>query len=157
MKLIFWSIGSKHEVYVKDGIEMFTKRINNYYSVEWKIMSPPKNAAAMEETIQRDAESRMLLDAIDPNDFIILLDERGRALSSPDLADLIQQRANAGTKKLHFIIGGAFGVNDALRKRANFTWQLSRLVFPHQLVRLILSEQVYRACTINKGEKYHHI
>jgi 23S rRNA (pseudouridine1915-N3)-methyltransferase len=156
MKLAFWSIGSKHDPYVKEGIDMFTKRIENYYKAEWKIMSPPKNAAAMDENMQRDAESNLLFDAIDPIDYVVLLDERGKMLDSPGLARLMQERANNGAKKIHFIIGGAFGVNDKMRKRADFVWQLSKLVFPHQLVRLILSEQVYRACTINRGEKYHH-
>ena len=157
MKLVFWSVGGKNEPYVSDGIDMFSKRIDHYFKTEWKVVSPPKNAASMEEQLQRDAESRLLQEAIDPIDFVVLLDERGRMLDSPGLADLLQQRANNGAKKMHFIIGGAFGVNDALRKRADFVWQLSKLVFPHQLVRLILVEQVYRACTINRGEKYHHI
>jgi 23S rRNA (pseudouridine1915-N3)-methyltransferase len=156
MKLIFWTIGSKHESFVKDGIEMFSNRIDKYYSCEWKIVPPPKHAASMEQSILRDAESKVLLDAIDPVDYIILLDERGRMLDSPGLANIIKERALNGAKKIHFLIGGAFGVNDLLRKRADFVWQLSKLVFPHQIVRLILAEQVYRACTIIRGEKYHH-
>ena len=111
----------------------------------------------MEENMQRDAESRLFLEAIDPVDYVVLLDERGRMLDSPGLAGLLQERALNGAKRVHFLIGGAFGVNENLRKRADFVWQLSKLVFPHQLVRLILAEQVYRACSINRGEKYHHI
>ncbi len=157
MKLVFWSVGGKHEPFVKDGIEMFTKRVEKYYSCEWKIVAPPKNAAALDENLLREAESRMLLESLDPVDYLVLLDERGRMLDSPGLAGIIQERANNGAKRIHFLIGGAFGVNEALRKRADLVWQLSKLVFPHQLVRLILAEQVYRACTINRGEKYHHI
>lgn len=157
MKLTFWSVGGKHEPFVKDGIEMFTKRVERYYNCEWKIVSPPKNAAALDENQLREAESRTLMDSIDLVDYVVLLDERGRMLDSPGLAAIIRERANNAAKRIHFIIGGAYGVNDALRKRADFVWQLSRLVFPHQLVRLILCEQVYRACTILRGEKYHHI
>jgi 23S rRNA (pseudouridine1915-N3)-methyltransferase len=157
MKLIFWTIGGRNEPYVKEGIELFTSRIEKYYPCEWKIISPPKNAASMEENMQRDAESRLFLEAIDPVDYVVLLDERGRMLDSPGLAGLLQERALNGAKRVHFLIGGAFGVNENLRKRADFVWQLSKLVFPHQLVRLILAEQVYRACSINRGEKYHHI
>lgn len=156
MKLVFWTIGSKHESFVKEGIELFTRRIEKYYPCEWKIVPPPKHAAAMEENMLRDTESRMLLDALDPTDYIILLDERGRMLDSPGLAGIIQERGVNGAKRIHFLIGGAFGVNDQLRKRADFVWQLSKLVFPHQLVRLLLAEQVYRACSIIRGEKYHH-
>ncbi len=136
---------------------MFTKRIEKYYPCEWKIVSPPRNAATMEENMQREAESRLLLEAIDPADYMVLLDERGRMLDSPGLACLLQERALNGAKRVHFLIGGAFGVNETLRKRADCIWQLSKLVFPHQLVRLILAEQVYRACSIIRGEKYHHI
>lgn len=157
MKLIFWTIGGRNEPYVKEGIGLFTARIEKYYPCEWKIISPPKNAASMEENVQRDAESRLFLEAIEPSDYVVLLDERGRMLDSPGLAGLLQERALNSAKRVHFLIGGAFGVNEMLRKRADFVWQLSKLVFPHQLVRLILAEQVYRACSINRGEKYHHI
>ena len=157
MKLIFWSVGGKHELFIQEGIEMFTARISRYFTCEWKIVSPPKHAAAMEEAILRDTESRMLLEALEPTDYVILLDERGLMLDSPGLANLIQERATNGARKIHFVIGGAFGVNESMRKRADLVWQLSKLVFPHQLVRLLLAEQVYRACTIMRGEKYHHI
>ena len=89
-------------------------------------------------------------------DDLILLDETGKQLSSEDLAKFIQARANGSTKNIVFLIGGAYGVSEAVKKRANYTWSLSKLVFPHQLVRLILDEQVYRACSINRNEKYHH-
>jgi len=157
MKLVFWTVGGKNEPFVKEGIDLFSKRIERYFPCEWKIVPPPKNAASMEENMQREAESRLLLEAIDPVDYVVLLDERGRMLDSPGLANLLQERALNGAKRVHFLIGGAFGVNEDLRKRADFMWQLSKLVFPHQLVRLILAEQVYRACTILRGEKYHHI
>ena len=86
-----------------------------------------------------------------------MLDERGKNLQSEELAKVLQKRNNDSTKQVIFLIGGAFGVSDEVIKRANFKWSLSNLVFPHQLVRLILAEQVYRACTINKNEKYHHV
>jgi 23S rRNA (pseudouridine1915-N3)-methyltransferase len=90
------------------------------------------------------------------DDYLISLDERGKNVSSEDISILLQQRANDRTKKLVFLIGGAYGVDDIVSRRANFTWSLSKLVFPHMLVRLILAEQVYRACTILRNEKYHH-
>jgi 23S rRNA (pseudouridine1915-N3)-methyltransferase len=157
MKIIFWSVGGKHEKYIQEGLEDFTKRINYYYPCEWKIVSPPKNAASLGVDDQREAESKILLAAFDPIDYLILLDERGRMLSSPRLAEIIGERALNGAKKIHFIIGGAFGVTEEVRKKADMVWQLSQLVFPHQLVRLILAEQVYRACTILRNEKYHHV
>lgn len=156
MKIIFWSVGGKHASYVQEGISDFTGRINHYFPCEWKLVAPPKNAASLSEVDQKDVESRALLAAIDPVDYLILLDERGKMLSSTKLAELVGERALYGAKKIHFVIGGAFGVNDDVRKRADLVWQLSQLVFPHQLVRLLLAEQVYRACTILRNEKYHH-
>lgn len=157
MKLIFWSIGGKHDNNFLKAIEDYSSRINHYYGCEWKLLALPKNAATMDLEAQKNAESIMLLKNLDPVDYVILLDERGKMISSPDLASIIEQRAVNGAKRIHFVIGGAFGVNDAVRHRADLVWQLSKLVFPHQLVRLILVEQVYRACTILKGEKYHHL
>lgn len=156
MKLIFWSVGGKHEAIFAPAIEEFSKRIGHYFSLEWKIVSSPKNAASLSYDELKEAESKLLLQALDPVDYVVLLDERGKMLTSPGLAAVLQERAVNGAKKVHFVIGGAFGVNDEVRKRADLVWQLSKLVFPHQLVRLILAEQVYRACTINRGEKYHH-
>jgi 23S rRNA (pseudouridine1915-N3)-methyltransferase len=156
MKILLWSVGSKHSSYIQEGVEEFTGRINHYFPCEWKLVAPPKNAASLTQAEQKDHESRALLDALDPIDYVVLLDERGKMLTSLRLSELIGERALNGAKKIHFVIGGAFGVNDELRKRADLVWQLSQLVFPHQLVRLILVEQVYRACTILKNEKYHH-
>jgi 23S rRNA (pseudouridine1915-N3)-methyltransferase len=87
---------------------------------------------------------------------LILLDEKGKMLSSPGLANLIQQKANQSAQKIIFLIGGAYGVDETIQQRANFTWSISELVFPHMLIRLMLAEQIYRACSILANEKYHH-
>jgi len=156
MKLVLWSIGKQNESYVKEGVEEFTGRINRYFPCEWKIMAPPRNAATMSEAEQKEVESKTLLENMDPVDYMVLLDERGKMLTSPALSKMISERAVNGARRIHFVIGGAFGVTDAVRKRADLVWQLSQLVFPHQLVRLILAEQIYRACSILRNEKYHH-
>lgn len=156
MKIHFWSVGKGHESYVLAGIEEFTRRIKHYYPVEWNLIPAPKNAAMLSEMDLRQREGETILGFLQPDDYLVLLDERGKMLSSETLAALIQARANESTRKLIFLIGGAFGVSEAIMKRANFKWSLSALVFPHQLVRLILAEQVYRACTILRNEKYHH-
>ena len=157
MKIELWSLGKSHDDYVKTGVEMFTKRINNYYTVEWKIISPPKNASNLPTSILMEKEAEQILTALKKDDFLILLDETGKMLDSPALAEMIRKRADQATKVLVFLIGGAFGVTPQVRARANFSLSLSKLVFPHQLVRLIMAEQVYRACSINNNEKYHHI
>jgi 23S rRNA (pseudouridine1915-N3)-methyltransferase len=110
----------------------------------------------MEESELKVEEGRQILSRLQSGDCLILLDERGKLLSSPDVAKMIAQKANQGMSKLVFLIGGAYGVSEDVKARAQFIWSLSPLVFPHMLVRLILSEQLYRACTILRNEKYHH-
>lgn len=153
MKIYFWSVGKEHDPYVNEGIQIFTKRISHYYPVEWKIFLPAKNAAA--DQIKK-AEGTQLLSATQPGDVLIALDENGTQWSSTELAAFIQQKANSSVKNLIFVIGGAYGLHETILHICNYKWSLSKLVFPHQLVRLILSEQVYRACTIIRNEKYHH-
>jgi 23S rRNA (pseudouridine1915-N3)-methyltransferase len=156
MKLQFLSIGKPHDEYVKKGIEDFTKRINNYYPAGWIIIPSIKNAASLPEPELKKNEGKILLTKLSKEDFLVLLDENGKQLSSEELAQLISQKATSGIRSIIFLIGGIFGVSDEVKQRANFTWSLSKLVFPHMLVRLILAEQVYRACTILRNEKYHH-
>jgi 23S rRNA (pseudouridine1915-N3)-methyltransferase len=156
MKLLFKTVGKAHESFVKEGIELFTKRITNYFPVEWQIIPMPKNAGTFSETELKKKEGELILQSLQKEDFLVLLDERGKLLGSEGFANFIQLRANESIKNLVFLIGGAYGVSGEVIKRANYTWSLSTLVFPHQLVRLILAEQVYRACSINRNEKYHH-
>ena len=156
MKLQFWSVGKAHESYVKEGVELFSKRIAHYYPVEWSIIPTPKNTAMLSEMDLKKKEGDTITGFLQKDDYLVLLDERGKLMKSEDLAGFIQQRANESTKKIVFLIGGAYGVSDEVMKRANYKWSISPLVFPHQLIRLVLAEQVYRACTIIKNEKYHH-
>lgn len=157
MKIQFWSVGKIHEQYVAAGIEDFTRRTANYFPVSWKIIPAPKNAGQLVEAELKKKEAEAILKGLDESDQLVLLDETGKLLDSLQLATFLQSRANESTRQLIFLIGGAFGVDGAIRKRANFTWSLSTLTFPHQLVRLLLAEQVYRACTIMRNEKYHHL
>lgn len=156
MKIHFWSVGKVHEAYVKTGVDEFTKRISNYYPVEWTILPMPKNAGILTETELKKKEGELILNNLQKEDYLVALDERGKQISSEGLAELIMKRGNERVKNLVFLIGGAYGIHEAVMKRANYKWSLSQLVFPHQLVRLILAEQVYRACSINRNEKYHH-
>jgi len=157
MKIVLCSIGKPHEAYIKQGVDDFTKRINNYFATEWILVPLPKNAASLPETELKKAEAKLVLQVLQQDDFLILLDERGKQATSPQLAQLIQQKANESCKRIVFLIGGAYGVDEAVLKRAGYVLSLSQMVFPHMLVRLILAEQVYRACTILRNEKYHHM
>lgn len=150
------AIGRSHEIYIKHGVEDFTKRISNYYPVEWILIPVPKNSASMNENDQKQKEGESFLAMIKPDDHLIALDERGKSMTSEDLSAFIMKRSNESIKRLVFVIGGAFGLTENVLKRANYKWSLSTLTFPHQLVRLMLAEQIYRACTIIRNEKYHH-
>jgi 23S rRNA (pseudouridine1915-N3)-methyltransferase len=147
MKILFLSVGKKHDAALAEAITDFTSRISHYAPVEWKLIPSGDSV---------DTEGKSILNALDERDQVVLLDEKGKELHSSGLAGLLDTRLNASTHRLVFIIGGAYGVNESVRARANAMVALSKLTFPHMLVRLILAEQVYRAFTILKGEKYHH-
>jgi 23S rRNA (pseudouridine1915-N3)-methyltransferase len=153
LKLSILSVGKAHESYIKEGVEQFTKRIGHYYSIDWQLITPSK---LTEPTQIKKAEAASILKTLTSTDVLVLLDETGKMLNSPGLAKLIQQKANQSAQRIVFLIGGAYGVDAEIKSRANFTWSLSELVFPHMLVRLLLAEQVYRACSILANEKYHH-
>ncbi len=156
MKIQLWSVGKGHESYVKEGIEDFTKRIGKYYAAEWKILPAAKQTTHSTESDIKKNEAQTILNALQKEDYLVLLDEKGKEITSPQLAAFIEARANTSVRQLIFLTGGAFGVDEQVKTRANFIWSFSPLVFPHQLVRLMLAEQVYRACTIIRNEKYHH-
>lgn len=156
MKISFWSVGKPNEQYIKVGVEEFTRRISRYFKTDWNIIPVPKNAGILSEMDLKKKEAETILEWLTKDDYLVVLDERGKQMSSEGLATFIQARANESKKNIIFLIGGAYGIDEAVLKRADYRWSLSQLTFPHQLVRLILAEQVYRACTILKNEKYHH-
>ena len=145
------AIGKKHEKWVLNGIELFEKRLKKPFNLNWDIL-PHSNFA---EEKAREEETQRILAKIKPSDFVILLDERGKNISSPELTKMLSN-GFVNSQNFVIVIGGAFGVSEELRQRANFVWSLSKLVFPHQIVRLILVEQIYRAQEISSGGKYHH-
>lgn len=156
MKISFWSIGKPHEGYVKEGVDDFTKRVSKYFPVQWQILAPPKNTGQRSEAEAKKKEGETVLHLLKEGDYLIALDEKGKEFTSEGLANFIQQRANESARQLVFLIGGAYGLDEKVLQAARLKWSLSQLTFPHQLVRLILAEQVYRACTILQNEKYHH-
>jgi len=156
MKISLWSVGKGHDSYVKEGIDTFTKRISRYFPVDWNIIPPPKQAASMEPAELKKKEGELILSALKDEDYLVALDEYGKTITSEGLAGLLEARAGDRSKNIVFLIGGAFGLDEAIFRRAQYRWSLSPLTFPHQVVRLILAEQVYRACTIMRNEKYHH-
>jgi 23S rRNA (pseudouridine1915-N3)-methyltransferase len=156
MKIQLWSIGKEHEPYIKTGTDDFTRRIARYFPVEWKLITPPRNAAALSIPDLKKKEGEIVLNALTKDDWLVALDERGKQMTSESLAQLLQDRANERAKNLVFLIGGVYGLDEAVLKKSDYRWSLSLLTFPHQLVRLVLAEQLYRACSILRNEQYHH-
>lgn len=156
MKIALWSVGRAHEPFVQAGIEAYTKRLSKYFAADWQIIPVPKNATALSENEMKAKEAESIRSLLRDEDYLVALDEQGKNFSSEELSTFISNRASGGTKRIVFLIGGAYGIDASLLQAAKTRWSLSRLTFPHQMVRLILAEQLYRACTILRNEKYHH-
>lgn len=152
MSISVLAVGKKHESWVAEGIQRYTKRLRKPYDLSWKLLPH----SAKEQDAAREEESAKILAALKPGQHVMLLDERGSNVSSPQLAAHLQRQFVSG-QPVVMVIGGAYGVSAELQARADFSWSLSKLVFPHQLVRLILAEQIYRAQEISAGRPYHHV
>ncbi len=149
------TMGRTRHAYVREGVELYMSRLAHYSRVEFvEIPDQPHKSGLPDQTRQREGES--ILRHIRPEDHVVLLDENGKSFSSTEWATWIQKQMNAGTRTLVFIVGGAYGFSEEVRKRSNQSVSLSKMTFPHDLVRVIMVEQLYRAFTILKGENYHH-
>ena len=151
MSIRIVAIGKKHENWVAEGIERYQTRLKKPFDVRWDLLPH----SAREGLTARQEESERLLKHLQDDDVVFLLDERGKLYDSPHLSHLLLQPLER-SRQVVIIIGGAYGVDENVRKRADLIWSLSPLVFPHQLVRLLLIEQLYRAQEIAAGHPYHH-
>ena len=146
-------VGSVKERFLADGCNHYLERLKRAYKTTVTTIKPSTN---VDGNKQRTEESERILQALQKaSGTIIVLDERGKTLNSPALANMLKQAKDYGTE-LIFVIGGAFGMNDAVRNKADKVIKLSDCVFPHELFRLMFFEQLYRAGEINRGSKYHH-
>lgn len=146
------AVGKRAEPWVAPGIERYEQRLRKPFDTTWLLLPHSSH----EGDVARTEESDRILAKVDRDAFLVLLDERGSNVDSPALAVRLRSAFDAG-RAVTVVIGGAYGVDDRVRQRADFVWSLSKLVFPHQLVRLILSEQLYRAQEIAAGRPYHHV
>ena len=152
------SVGKLKEKYLKLGIEEFTKRLSKYCSleiIEVDDEKAPENLSDKEMIMIKDKEGDKILSKIKDNTYVIALAIDGKMLSSEDLAEKIEDLAITGKSNIAFVIGGSLGLSDAVLKRADYKLSFSKMTFPHQMMKLILLEQVYRAFSIIKGEPYH--
>ncbi len=147
MKLVIVSVGKEKDEVSDEIIRHFEIRLLRYLPLEWLYVA---------HDVTKEKEGEKILSLIKKEDYVVLLDEKGRDIKSETLAELIENRMVDSVRRMVFVIGGAYGASKSIEERANYTWKLSSLVFPHMLVRVILVEQLYRALTIIKGEKYHH-
>lgn len=156
MKIVFAPTGRTTEAYVANGCDIYEKRLSRYVPFLTQILPitsgqtlPPSSV------IQRESEAQLKL--ISNSDYTVLLDEGGIEFTSVEFSKFLQQRMNQGIRQLNFIVGGAYGFDQEVKQKASFKLALSKMTFPHQLVRLLFMEQLYRAFTILKNEPYHHI
>lgn len=155
MKIVCLAVGKKHDSAIAGAIDDYTARLNRFASTQWQIISPAKGKVDADET--KRIEGAAISAYIKDDDYIVLLDESGVQLASDELAGILDMLDTHSAKRIVFVIGGAYGVPDELKRRADVAWSLSKLTFPHQLVRLLLIEQLYRANTIRQGQPYHHV
>lgn len=156
MKIDLLFVGKTDNSYLKEGILIYNKRLSHYTNISIVEIPDIKSAASLSESQIKEREADSILKRVGENDFLVLLDEHGKMLSSVEFANNIESHLIRGTKKVIFVIGGAYGFADRVYKRADNKISLSKMTFSHQMVRLILVEQIYRAFTILKGEPYHH-
>ncbi|MBX2892370.1 MAG: 23S rRNA (pseudouridine(1915)-N(3))-methyltransferase RlmH [Saprospiraceae bacterium] len=155
MKVELWAIGKTSEKYLETGIEIFEKRLKNYLPFSWTILPDVKLKTTNGAQLKQE-EGKMALAKINPDDYLVLLDERGQELGSVQLARWLERRLAASHRRLIFLIGGAFGFSPEVYARANEQLSLSKMTFNHLMARLFFLEQLYRAMTILRNEPYHN-
>jgi 23S rRNA (pseudouridine1915-N3)-methyltransferase len=151
MPIRILAVGKKHEGWVAEGIRRYEMRLKRPFNTKWVLLPH----STRDGPVARQDESERLLMRLPGDEYVVLLDERGTLLSSPAVSKLLIDPLES-SKSITIIIGGAYGVNDSVHRRADVVWSMSPLVFPHQLVRLLLIEQLYRAQGIAGGRPYHH-
>lgn len=156
MKIILLTVGKTTSSYIRTGIEEYTARISRFMPFELRVIPDVRTSKKMTERNQKESEGEAILSQLQPTDHVVLLDERGKEMTSRDFSAFIQDKAISLPKNLVFIVGGPYGFSDAVYSRANSLLSLSRMTFPHELVRLFFVEQIYRAMTISHNLPYHH-
>ena len=155
MKTILIQVGKTTNKHFIAGISDYVERINHYMPFEVVTIPELKNTKNITEEQQKQSEGELIIKQLQPTDTVVLLDEHGVEYRSVDFARWLEQKRNTA-RRLVFVIGGPYGFSKDVYSRANEQVSLSKMTFSHQMIRLTFTEQVYRACTIIKGEPYHH-
>jgi 23S rRNA (pseudouridine1915-N3)-methyltransferase len=156
MKIELWWIGKTKADYLSTGMSEYTKRLRYYTSLQTVTIPDVRNAGKLSPDNLKKAEAELVLGRLDSQAMLILLDEKGKQMNSVEFAGFLQQQMNRSLRSMVFLIGGAYGFDPSLFKRADHTLSLSAMTFSHQMVRLFFLEQLYRAFTIIHNEKYHN-
>lgn len=156
MKISLIVIGKTGDSYMNEGIAAYTKRLSYYIPFDIQYIPDIKNTKAMNELQQKQLEGQALLNSFDKSDYVVLLDEHGREYTSVDFAKYISKKMISVPKRLVFVVGGPYGFSDDVKTFAKEKISLSKMTFSHEMIRLIFTEQLYRAMTILNNEPYHH-
>ena len=156
MKIVLVCLGATNNHYLQEGISNYIKRLKHYINFEIKEIIVSKNKKSSNKNITMNMESDLILSYLSQNDYVILLDEKGKIYNSKSFSKKIENFLLRSQKRLIFIVGGAFGFNDKLKTRANEMLSLSNMTFSHQIIRLFFLEQLYRSFTIINNHPYHN-
>lgn len=156
MKITLLVIGKTVAAHAGQGIYHYTARLRHYSDFTLECLPDAKNTRNLSKDTQKHAEGQALLARLDRSDYVVLLDEHGTEMTSTEFSGFLQKRMASGLKRLVFVVGGPYGFSPEVYTRADSKISLSRMTFPHDLVRLIFVEQLYRAFTILNHEPYHH-
>jgi 23S rRNA (pseudouridine1915-N3)-methyltransferase len=156
MKLTLLQTGKTDESYIRDAVAIYEKRIAKYARFEIITLPDIRNARNMPASVLKEKEGDKMLEVFRPDDMVILLDDKGREFTTLQFASFFTEMLMSSKKRILFVIGGAWGFNDKIYARADHKISLSRLTFSHQMVRLLFTEQLYRAMTVIAGDPYHH-
>lgn len=156
MKITLLTVGKTNDLSFKNAISEYQKRLKFYISFDIEEIPALKNTKNLTEDNQKQKEGELILKSIQNDDEVVLLDDKGSEFTSKQFSTYIEKKMSSGLKRLVFVVGGPYGFSQEVYNRANDKVSLSRMTFSHQMVRLVFTEQLYRAMTILKGEPYHH-
>lgn len=156
MKFSLLVVGKTATGYLKQGIDEYVNRLSHYISFDIQYIADAKNTKKLTEAQQKQVEGESILQRFEVSDYVVLLDEHGKEYTSMEFSTYVQKRMSSGARRIVFVVGGPYGFSDDVYKRANDKLSLSKMTFSHEMIRLIFTEQLYRACTILNHEPYHH-
>lgn len=156
MKITLLAVGKTDKGWIREGLDTYVSRLKHYVPFSITEIPELKNVSSLTKEQIKLREGELILKHVQQSDDLVLLDERGKEYSSMGMAALMQDKMSRGGKDIVFVIGGAYGFSDEVYRRAGSRISLSKMTFSHQMVRVIFTEQIYRAFTIMRGEPYHH-